>query len=131
MKRNEDRTTFMDVQETHANDVPAAIYSETRLNLYKEKKHPIPKIVPSPSRFATDAEVERVALSPSPSSYEILDSFNFMTTPRGNQKVGHEKKTCFVDHQAKLNYSPGPVKNHYTMKALKYLSSGPSSRKRL
>lgn len=82
----------------------------------------MPKIKPEPSRFPSEAEEERVGLSPSPSTYEILEAYNFSKTPRGALKLGKDKRECFVDKIAALSVSPGPVKNASPIKTLNWLS---------
>lgn len=104
--------------------------------MYREPKHFVTKIKNSPERWISKEETERIKNSPSPSTYKTAEAKDFSISPRRNQVVGRDKRKAFTDEEAKLNYSPGPVKNSWHIKTMDRLtkglgSFGATSRKRL
>lgn len=100
--------------------------------VFKESKHFVTKIFKSPSRFASDAEVTRVKISPSPSAYNLAEAYEHANSPRGKLKLGKDKRKCFVDTEAKLIHSPGPTQHSMPISSLNWLTNGlGSSRKRI
>lgn len=82
------------------------------------------KISGLPGRQPVDQEIERVKNAPSPASYDTLEAFNALTSPKGRMTVGRDKRSCFVDQIAKLNVSPGPVVNSAEVGVYDHLTLG-------
>ena len=54
------------------------------------------------------AEIEKVTTSPSPASYNTIEAYNKLNSPRSNIKIAKDKRKNFTDEIAKLNISLGP-----------------------
>jgi len=116
--------------------VPGPIYPINNPTLQREPKHFVTKIKNNGDRFISKEETERIKISPSPSTYLAAEAKDFSKSPRTNQKIGNSKRNSFVDVEAKLQISPGPVKNSFKINTLSVLTRGlgdfgASSRKRL
>lgn len=68
--------------------------------------------------------------SPSPTEYNTLKSFDYVTKSRGMMGIGKEKRESPVDKEIKRSISPGPAKHTTDIKVLNMLSHS-NSHKRL
>ena len=140
VKQLEQRITFTHEREWFAQQTPG--YSHTKVEpvsldtrnnlqgfalLIKEEKPRVQMIHKGGDRFEKEKE-----LSPSPTSYNTLSSFQFTASPRGKLILGKDKRVSFVDSLPKMNISPGPAKHSFEPKVLNKLTMSPSlSRKRI
>ena len=60
---------------------------------YREKKPFFTKITKTPIRFVSkEKEIEKSGLTPSPSTYQIMEAYNAANSPKGSLIIGKARK---------------------------------------
>lgn len=113
-----------------ANWTPGFKYPDVDVTKFKHPKMFVTKIK-APNPAEGKAEHERMVALPSPTTYKVLEAFNYTNSPRGKWKTLTSKRESFVDTIAKKSISPGPAKHCVTMASLNLLSPSFTSRHRL
>lgn len=133
-KDQDDRTTFFDHTTSMSNLIPGAGKYNLKDNFNPKKADGT--MVKDLKGFKMADKVPRFTSTtikndnPAPTSYKLAEAYASANGFVGKMKILTDKRTSFVDKEAKKSISPGPAKHHYSIEKLSLLSPS-TSRKRL